>query len=82
VGKLPFLRSADISFQGFSFEEGACKFSVGLGLIILAIVEIQVFILFLEVDRKMEEEEEDEDPVTLIKILRLPKFFDPRSGGL
>ena len=83
VGKLPFLLSADISFQGFSFEEGAYKFSVGLGLIILAMVEIRVFIYFLEVNRKMEEEEEDEDPGTLIKILRLPKFFDPRSvvGG-
>ena len=49
--------SADISFQGGSWDAGAAKFSVGFGLVIFAILEIAVFWFVLGADLMMEEEE-------------------------
>ena len=51
--------SADISFQGNSYNAGANKFSVGFGLVIFAVLEIAVFFFVLGTELKdMEEEEE------------------------
>jgi outer membrane protein assembly factor BamB len=51
--------SADISFQGSSWDAGAAKFSVGFGLVIFAVLEIAVFFFVLGTELKdMEEEEE------------------------
>jgi len=48
--------SADISFQGGSWDAGAAKFSVGFGLVIFVILEIGVFLFVLGADLMMEEE--------------------------
>jgi len=51
--------SADISFQGSSWDAGAAKFSVGFGLVIFAVLEIAVFFFVLGTDLKDMEEEEN-----------------------
>jgi hypothetical protein len=62
--------SADISFQGSSWDEGSAMFSVGVGLLIHAVIEITLFFFFLGVQRQsMEDSEEDTVTETLAKAL-------------
>ncbi len=75
--------SADISFQGNSYNAGANKFSVGFGLFIFAVIEIYVFLLFLLVQSEYDKEDSfdgDGEISGLVKCLRPPGFLVEREG--